>query len=283
MSTLMCAPSPNTDAATLPDLWRRRTQLSNDEMVSIYLHVQQALRSYYPPELRALREDKDELIAQFIYSKVLRLDRSQGRSRASPESAPSSPYAICAYFRRYLIDCLRNAFHQRHVSIEMDGVETEVNIRPHTVCDPVESVLTEYALSESRVRQAASAFIAGLDHADRIILAGSLGQCSEHKGGLSSVAAAHRVPSYHYRAIKLGVTVKKTSTSDEFAHSKIGRWLTHVLGIAINVDNHAAILVVLNLLAEESSRTWADVSGCVRRCATPPRLCDVPGPGPVSR
>lgn len=254
MSILMCGSVPNTDVAALPDLWRRRTQLSDEEMVSMYLHVQKALQPYYPPELRALREEKDELIAQFFYSKVLRLDQSHGQSRACPESAPSTHYAICTYFRRYLIDCLRSAAHQRHVSIELEGVERQVDIRAHALCDPVESVLTEYALSETRVRQSAKTFIGSLDRADRIILAGSLGQQPEHKGGLSSVASAHRVPSYHYRAVKLGVTVKKTSSSDGFANSKIGRWLTDVLGIAISVDNRSIILVILNLLAEESSQ-----------------------------
>ncbi|CAH2804683.1 MAG: Adenylosuccinate lyase (EC [uncultured Paraburkholderia sp.] len=39
------------------------------------------------------------------------------------------------------------------------------------------------------------------------------------------------VPSYHYRAVKLGVTMKKTAGADEFSNTKIGRWLTDVLGI----------------------------------------------------
>ena len=85
------------------------------------------------------------------------------------------------------------------------------------------------------------------------MLAGSLGWCSECKGGLSAVAAQHRVPSYHYRAVKLGVTMKKTANAIDFSNTKIGRWLTDALGIEIQLDNRAAILVALNLLAAESS------------------------------
>ena len=243
----------NLDVAMLPDLWRRRMRLSEDEMVSMYGLVQHALHAYHPPELHALREDKDELVAQFIYSKVLRLEPDRADSHARPESAPSTIYAICAYFRRYLIDCLRSAVHQRHVSIEAEGIEQEVNMHAHAVEDPIEFVLMQYALDESRVRRAAAAFIAGLDDADRVILGGSLGWCSGRKGGLSGVAAMHRVSSHHYRAVKLGVTVRKTATSADFAQSKIGRWLSDKLGIAISVDNRAAILIVLNLLAEESN------------------------------
>ena len=87
----------------------------------------------------------------------------------------------------------------------------------------------------------------------RIVLAGSLGWCSECKGGLSAVAAQHRVPSYHYRAVKLGVTMKKTGDAGDFSNTKIGRWLIDVLGIEIEVENRAAILIALNLLAAESS------------------------------
>ncbi len=61
------------------------------------------------------------------------------------------------------------------------------------------------------------------------------------------------MPSYHYRAVKLGVTMKKTAGADEFSNTKIGRWLIDVLGIEIELDNRPAILLALNLLAAESS------------------------------
>ncbi|MBB5499552.1 hypothetical protein [Paraburkholderia sp. MM5384-R2] len=241
------------DDAILPDLWRRRTRLSADEMVSMVELVKRALRTYHPLELQALAEDKEELVAQFIYAKVLRLAPGHTETNARADSAPSNSYAVCAYFRRYLIDCLRSACHQRNVSMETEGVAQEIDLHAHALEDPVESVLLQYGLDEQRVRRAAREFIEGLDEPERIVLAGSLGWCSEGKGGLSAVAARHRVPSYHYRAVKLGVTMKKTAGAEEFSNTKLGRWLTDALGIEIDVDNRAAILVALNLLAAESS------------------------------
>jgi hypothetical protein len=240
------------DEAVLPDLWRRRTQLSDDEMVSMYGLVKRALRSYHPLELHALGEDKEELVHQFIYSKVLRLAPGHMDSRAAPESAPSNSYAICAYFRRYLIDCLRSASHQRNVSMESEGMAQEIDLHAHALDDPIDGVLLQHGLDEASVRAAARAFIAGLDQPERVVLAGTLGGYSECKGGLSAVAARHRVPSYHYRAVKLGVTMKKTADAADFSNTKIGRWLTDELGIAIDADNRDAILVALNLLAVES-------------------------------
>ncbi len=241
------------DDAILPDLWRRRTQLSDDEMVSMYDLVRRALRTYHPVELQALGEDKEELVAQFIYSKVLRLAPGHTESQSCAESAPSNGYALCAYFRRYLIDCLRSASHQRNVSMENEGMEQEIDLHAHALQDPVDSVLMDFGLNEHRVRRAARAFIASLDEPEQIVLAGSLGWCSEYKGGLSAVATEYRVPSYHYRAVKLGVTMKKTADAGDFSNTKIGRWLTDELGIDIALDSRDAILVALNLLAAESN------------------------------
>jgi hypothetical protein len=249
----MTARAPCPDTAILPDLWRRRTQLSHDEMVSMYHLVRTALRAYHPLELQSLREDKEELVAQFIYSKVLRLEPGHTGSNACAESAPSSNYAICAYFRRYLIDCLRSASHQRNVSMEVDGIDQQVDEHAHALDDPISSVLMQYGLDESCVRRFARGFIAQLDRHERVVLAGTLGRCSGRKGGLCGIAAEHRVPSYHYRAVKLGVTLKKTARPADFAATKIGHWLSDVVGIAITEENRTAMLVVLNLLAAESN------------------------------
>jgi hypothetical protein len=243
----------NLDDAILPDLWRRRTRLSADEMVSMVELVKRALRTYHPVELQALGEDKEEFVAQFIYAKVLRLAPGHTETHACADSAPSNGYAVCAYFRRYLIDCLRSAGHQRNVSMENEGMAQEIDLRAQALEDPVQSVLLQYGLDERRVRLAARVFIESLDEPERIVLAGSLGWCSQGKGGLSAVAAQHRVPSYHYRALKLGVTMKKTGGAEHFSNTRIGRWLTNVLGIAIEIENRAAILLALNLLAAESS------------------------------
>lgn len=238
----------------LTDLWRRRTHLSHDEMISIYNLVKGALRTYHPPELQSLREDKEELIAQFIYSKVLRLEPGHTESHASEQSAPSSGYAVCTYFRRFLIDCLRSASYQRDVSMEVDGIEQQVDEHAHAVDDPVQSVLMQYGLDETRVRHLAREFIGGLDKYEQLVLAGTLGWCSGGKGGLFGIASRHHIPSYHYRAVKLGVTLKKSAQSEDFAATKIGRWIGSVLGIAISADNQSVILIILNLLAVESGQ-----------------------------
>jgi len=241
------------DTVTLLDLWQRRASLTGAEIGRLYLLVRHALQSYYPAELRALCEDKDELIAQFMYSRVLRLDAALNPSHSSVTSAPSCTYALCAYFRRYLIDCMRSASYLRNVSIEVDGVSAEVETYARSIEDPVESVLSEHGLNEAGARQAARAFVNALDEPDRLILAGSLGSSGCRKGGLKGVADENHVRSYHYRARKLGVTMKKSAKPADFASTKIGRWLTGILGVAITDENRPVILVLLNLLALEAN------------------------------
>lgn len=240
------------DTANLPDLWRRRTHLSHDEMVSMYHLVRGALRAYHPLELQSLRDDKEELVAQFIYAKVLRLEPGHSTAKSCAESAPSNNYAICAYFRRYLIDCLRSASHQRNVSMEVSGIDQQVDERAQSIEDPVRSVLLQHGLDETSVRRMARGFISALDRHERVVLAGTLGRDSGRKGGLSRIAAEHKVPSYHYRAVKLGVALRKTARPADFAATKIGCWLSDVVGIPINEENQPVMLVVLDLLAAES-------------------------------
>jgi hypothetical protein len=237
------------DRTSLPDLWRRRTNLSGMEMGYIYAFVRQALRGYYPSELRALPEDKEELIAQFIFSRVLRLDADHTGAPESSGDAALSAFAICAYFRRYLIDCLRSARHRRNISIEIDGVSAKLDAHASPLNDPVESTLAEYGLDERKTRLAARAFVNSLDEADRLILSASLGRTCRIKGGLKSIADQYRLPSYHYHARKLGVTLKKSANPEDFANTKIGGWMRDTLGIEIIAENRPVILIVLNLLA----------------------------------
>jgi hypothetical protein len=237
----------------LPELWQRRTCLTHDEMASLYAIVRRALTGYHPFELQALGEDKEELVSQFLFFKVFRLETPAADLLSFPShSAPSNSHAVCSYFRRYLIDCLRSASHRRNVSLDEDDVLAEIGEACALHADPVGSALFQHGLDEAMVRDAAAQFIAELDETDRLLLAGSLGWLSNEKGGLAQVAARYRIASYHYRARKLGVTLRKGSMPADFARTGIGRWIEATLGIEIAAENRIAILAVFGILAEQS-------------------------------
>lgn len=245
--------APVQGESLLPELWRRRSRLSPEEIGSLYAIVESALARYHPPELHALGEDKEELIAQFLFFKVLRLDCSHGCSEGAVHSAPSNAFALCAYFRRYLIDCLRSASFQRNVSIEGEAIRYEVDRCESDADNSLEALLREYDLNEAEVCSRARALIDRLGRTERQLLAGTLGAFSERKGGLSRLAADRGIASYHYHASKLGVVVKKGLLPEVFSQTVLGRWISDDLGIAIQPENRAVIHAALNLLAVESS------------------------------
>ncbi len=174
------------ESSELVDLWRRRQRLSAADMGRMYSIVSCALQSCNPPELQVLGEGRQELIAQFIYAKVLRLDcRDDDTACAEPvvddgHSAPSSSFALCAYFRRYLIDCTRSSAFRKKVSLGDQISENQLEEQLGQGED-LEACLAEYGLNQATVSMSAKTFIAQLAEPERILLCESFGR--EAAGG----------------------------------------------------------------------------------------------------
>lgn len=240
----------------LASLWRRRLRLTEDEVGRVYSVVEKTLQGYCPPEVQALGEGREELIAQFIFSKILRLDGTNaaadlGDAAADDgHSAPSSSFALCAYFRRYLIDCMRASSFRRRVALEEQAFENQAEeCLPQS--ESLEDCLAEYGLSLQKVSAAARAFIAALPQPERTLLCESFGR--DANGGLSGVASRHAIASYHYRAGRLGLVHKRQGLPGDFAKTLIGNWVQQELGISIAPDNMAAILATFKILGAEAS------------------------------
>ncbi|MGJ7495216.1 hypothetical protein ACSFA8_09080 [Variovorax sp. RT4R15] len=240
----------------LVGLWRRRQTLAPDEMGRMYGIVGSALKACNPPELHVLGEGRQELVAQFIYVKVLRLDADPDEADEAPDrersnhSAPSSSFALCAYFRRYLIDCTRASSFRRKLSIGDQITEAQLEDRLGADEDALDA-LAEHGLSGASVQFAARAFIAALPEPERILLCEGFGR--EAAGGLSGVASRHSIASYHYRAGRLGLVHKREGLPADYARTTLGQWITGTLGIAIEADNMGAILQVFKILGAEAS------------------------------
>jgi len=246
----------SAQSSELVGLWRRRQTLAPDEMGRMYGIVGGALKSCNPPELKVLGEGRQELVAQFIYVKVLRLDadpdEADGPAAAdsSQHSAPSTAFALCAYFRRYLIDCTRASSFRRKLSIGDQVSEAQLEEQLGSG-ENAEDLLAEHGLSGASVQVAARAFIAALPEPERILLCEGFGR--EAAGGLSGIASRHSIASYHYRAGRLGLVHKREALPADYARTTLGQWLTQTLGIAIAPDNMGAILQVFKILGAEAS------------------------------
>jgi hypothetical protein len=246
------------ESGELVRLWRRRQTLSPTEMGDMYRIVGGALKACNPPEVHVLGEGRQELVAQFIYVKVLRLDidpdesDDNGTRDRAGHSAPSSAFALCAYFRRYLIDCTRASAFKRKLSIGDEVTEGQLDAQLGAQHESGDDVgLAEHGLSAAKVQSAARALIAGLPEPERILLCEGFGR--EAEGGLSGVASRHAIASYHYRAGRLGLVHKREGLPADYARTTLGQWLTGTLGIAVDPENIGAILQVFKILGAEAS------------------------------
>lgn len=246
------------DSVVLARLWCRRQRLTPEDMELGYRLVQRALAGCTPPELAALGESRQELVAQFIYLKVLRLDAGQevdgdgavARARAD-HSAPSGAYALCAYFRRYLIDCLRASAFRRSTPLDAEPAGDAAGL--HEAPQDAAAVLAEHGLSAAEVALAARQFIRALPEPERLLLCEGFGQ--ERPGGLASVAQRHAIASYHYRAGRLGLVHHRGALPADYGRTRLGHWIERTLGIPIRAENRAVIGQVFQILGAEASWT----------------------------
>ena len=252
----------SAQSSELVRLWRRRQALSPNDMGAMYRIVGDALRACNPPELQVLGEGRQELVAQFIYVKVLRLnidaadpnaaeaEKGEEAEDRAAHSAPSTAFALCAYFRRYLIDCTRASSFRRKLSIGDQVSEAQLE-DALGAGDDLDGCLAEHGLSAQAVQLAARAFIAELPEPERLLLCEGFGQ--EAEGGLSGIASRHAIASYHYRAGRLGLVHKREGLTADYGKTRLGGWLQQTLGIALAPENMAAILQVFKILGAEAS------------------------------
>lgn len=233
----------------LSRLWLRRHALTGNDLGALYTLVCDALDPCNPRELRGLNDDKSEYVAQFLHLKVFR------KAPAVDEdghSAPTTAYALCAYFRRYLIDCTRSAAFKSNLSISDDAVSAVVeNLSSHDAGAGLDNVLADYGWTELRLRERAQAFISALDEPERLLLVEAF--CGEAAGGMSAVASRHRIASYHYRAGKLGLVLKKDKLPKDYGNTAIGQWIEKVLKVEIAAENTEFVRIVFNILCSETS------------------------------
>jgi hypothetical protein len=235
----------------LSDLWRRRTRLSAVEVGRIHRLVRKALLGYSSPEVDALGEVPEELIAQFILSKILRLDSPAEASNLVVREAddghgePTSSHALGAHFRRYLIDCTRASSLRREVILadQACGSQDEEHL-PRD--ESIEDYLALHGLSLAKVSRSAKTFIATLPRPERILLCEHFGRGAAI--GLAGVASRHMIASYHCRAGRLGLVHKGQGLPSDFAKTLIGDWVQQALGIPIEPENMSTILAVFKIL-----------------------------------
>lgn len=241
--------------ASLRQLWTNRARLSQAEWEELFQHISFGLRNRCRAvELERVGDDRDAYIAQFFLLKVF--------EEVSHHSSPPQHFgALCLYFRNFLKDTVKSAEHRYLTQFDdpEDGDESFADRVPNDpdTQDETNAHLFEANLNEVEVRLAAGEFLASLDVADQTYLA--CHSCADDNDAepLSSLAKRMEIASYHYRALKLGITRKKDEFEQGYEETKIGAWLTQQLGLQCTRDYVQEIFAALKILCDESLKKYA--------------------------
>jgi hypothetical protein len=225
--------------------WNERQHLKADDWRHMYQLTHAFLASCAVRSFEQTLGTRKELIDDFFHDKVF-------MGAGSAAQAPYSAGALCQYFKNYLVDKTRNAWDNHRVSAE--DVEAEYENCGCVQDQDAHEVLAEFGLPLQKVEQSARQFLATQDVSERMYLA--LHACADDPEALSNLAKRFRVPSYHYKAKKLGITREKGQTEAGYEKTQIGAWLADSLGLPLHPDAHDVILAALKILCFVSLSEW---------------------------
>lgn len=245
MSTVQLL-SPEEESELIA-LWPDRAET----LERIWELVTKVLKRTHPAILRALPEDKEEYIAAFFDQKILaHLHKPQRLDRAA---------SLCSWFNNFLLDQEKRKSNQY---LSLDGM-TDGNEGNCSLDIPSEDHSPEQKAEASLLQQHAAAFFSSLEWPDQLYL--SECHCPEEGEPLSSLARRYQIASYHYRAGKLGITLKKGDLPADWESTLIGRWVRDTLGIRVSAasirDIQDALLALCEVALMLRHRIFAGLPG----------------------
>jgi hypothetical protein len=235
-----------TDQQNLTQFWVRMDRLTQDEWADFYRCVRAALLRCPAPELSGLPDRRENYIDEFFTEKLF--FRAQRTNELGIQSISGG--ALCTFFRRYLIDLLRA--YQRISLTEKEDLE---RMPEDTAGSNDEAVVSEFLATSGGhevLRQSVADFLATLEEWGLLMLRGHF--CADDDAvPMSSLCKG--IPSYHYKAQKLGITVNRSAAELlGYEHTIIGRWIVG-MGVAVIPQNFAVIQFLLGAICLEAAAT----------------------------
>jgi hypothetical protein len=234
---------PASDQHRLTDYWVRRDQLADEEWRDFYRYVRSALHRCPAPELSSLPDGRESYIDEFFTEKIF--FRASHASESGIQSISGG--ALCGFFRRYLIDLLRS--YQRTPLLDPADMDHRPGEEPGFDADGALQDFLAHLGGHATLNQSISEFLANLEDWAVLMLQGHF--CADDDAVPMS-ALCKGIPSYHYKAQKLGITIKRGSTDLlGYEHTLIGQWMMS-LGVEITAPNASIIQFLLGALCLEA-------------------------------
>ena len=233
--------------------WNRRTSLSEAEWRDFHAltHRYLALCGVHD-SVADLGGDREDLINDFFHDTIFA--RAGGAA-----GAPVAPGALCGFFKNYLKSRGKAAWERHRVSADDEDRPQDAYDHCAYTPDPDDAALLgEAGLAPGDVLESASAFLETLPEAERMYLA--LHACADDPEALANLAKRFRVPSYHYKAKKLGITREKGEFEAGYDKTAIGRWLNQGLRLPLTAEYLGEILAALKILCWVALSEWKETS-----------------------
>lgn len=233
-----------TDQQLLTDYWQRLDRLTEAEWRSFYVNVRRALLRCPASELTSLPDDKESYIDEFFTEKIFFKAQQGGNGIQSISGG-----ALCFFFRRYLKD--RIDYYKKFAPDDVYEHSDNASAMPN---DEVHTFIREYG--ENRFAEQVAKFLEQLPPWGLMMLGGHF--CADTENAKPMSELCKNVPSYHYKAQKLGITVsKRTDSFLGYEHTQIGGWIES-LGVKIVPENHPLMLFLLGVLCLEALALYGE-------------------------
>lgn len=231
------------DQQVLSDYWVRMDQLSEAEWADFYRRVCMALLRCPATELASLPDRRENYIDEFFTEKIF--FKAQRMSATGIQTISGG--ALCLFFRRYLIALLRGP--QPVPPLGGDEPVLEMPVDPDESENAVDEFVTQIGGHEALARSVDD-FLVTLEDWAVLMLRGHF--CADDHEAIPMSEICRGIPSYHYKAQKLGITVQR-NTADflGYEHTRIGQWIK-ALGVDIAPENYALIRFLLGALCVEA-------------------------------
>jgi len=270
-------PTTPTSESRLLDLWRRRATLSESEWHALYSLVCATLANKHTSLITRLGGTHEEYIQDFFEDKVLTLNQNNQELHHRG--------ALIFYFERYLLSRLRDPYlkhgiaptedDEEDLAVDVEGATLDEILIGQQLGDWLALELESTAATSADLRRLVAEML-GLDlerllgaahdflHArgDWTHLAADSGWIRLYLGchfcpddetspslSLNTLARRHGIPSYHARAVKLGISVPKQQDAalTAFRKSFRGQWLLS-LGIQVDPEHQMEMTLALKIL-----------------------------------
>jgi len=227
---------------------------SEADWSALHRFVSSVLMNCNAPELGGLPDERRAYVDSYFVDKIF--------LGMKPGSRPYHCGALVVFFRRYLRSELDRVAKLVPLGEEQadEGEEggSERERRAPDDFQDLDRVLREgCGKTVEEVARSAEQFLAHLQREEEwawLMLRDGFFADQGERASLSTLAEVHQIPSWHYRARRLGINHKGGKDPELFRNTMLGAWLEEALGRPISREVDECVKAAIEILGFQALR-----------------------------